>query len=129
MFASGSHRWRPGGAADTGVDVHGLRISAVSEREVWKRAQAERCAVACDSYMLGDVSFHAGWTLHRTPANATGIPRAVHTIQYAAEDARWSAEARAGAATALGGEQRAGELLRSNGVPMVWHEGTADARL
>ena len=39
-------------------------------------------------YVLGDVSFHAGWTFHRAGANTTDRPREVMTMIYMDEHIR-----------------------------------------
>ena len=43
------------------------------------------------TFNLGDVSFHAGWTLHRAGPNSTTKARDVHTIIYMDEDMRLAA--------------------------------------
>ncbi len=39
-------------------------------------------------YALGEVSFHASWTLHHAPPNTSGVARRVHTVIYIDADMR-----------------------------------------
>ena len=79
-FASGSHR-----LGDAGVPG----ISEESEArlaEVVRRRGLKECTHG--ALAAGDATFHAGWTLHRAGANATGASRPVMTIIYYADGAR-----------------------------------------
>ncbi len=44
--------------------------------------------VSKDEFELGDISVHAGWTVHHAGPNKTDQAREVMTIIYMAEDAR-----------------------------------------
>ena len=70
-FAVGSHR---------SSDGRELLISDESERALADFVARSGYAVDDSPYALGDVSFHAGWTIHRAGANTTPIPRRVMTI-------------------------------------------------
>jgi ectoine hydroxylase-related dioxygenase (phytanoyl-CoA dioxygenase family) len=70
-FAVGSHR---------SSDGRELLISDESERALADFVARSGYAVDDSPYALGDVSFHAGWTIHRAGTNTTPIPRRVMTI-------------------------------------------------
>ena len=72
-FAAGSHR------SETGRE---LVISDESEQALADHVARSGYAVDDSPYALGDVSFHAGWTIHRAGTNTTPIPRRVMTIIY-----------------------------------------------
>jgi ectoine hydroxylase-related dioxygenase (phytanoyl-CoA dioxygenase family) len=72
-FAAGSHR------SETGRE---LVISDESEQALADYVARSGYAVDDSPYALGDVSFHAGWTIHRAGTNTTPIPRRVMTIIY-----------------------------------------------
>jgi len=72
-FAAGSHR---------SSDGRELLISDESEQKFAESVARSGYAVDDAPYALGDVSFHAGWTVHRAGRNATPIPRRVMTIIY-----------------------------------------------
>jgi len=122
MFAQGSHRWQP-----TGEGLQDIRISDESEQAVWAHVEKTGATVSSEPLLLGDVSFHNGWTLHRANANETAECREAHTIQYTADNMRWSAqgthrllEEGEEGVTAGGGRMRAGGLLRESAVPVLW---------
>jgi hypothetical protein len=79
-FASGSHSL--GSLGD-------LAIGDASEQE-FERVVAEQgfARVSDGTLAAGDASFHAGWTLHRAPANRTEGMREAMTIIYYADGAR-----------------------------------------
>jgi ectoine hydroxylase-related dioxygenase (phytanoyl-CoA dioxygenase family) len=72
-FAAGSHR---SGYGQT------LEISDESEAQLDAFVAAGGFSIDDSPYALGDVSFHAGWTIHRAPGNRGDIPRRVMTIIY-----------------------------------------------
>jgi len=81
-FASGSHRL--GDLCGPGIsdDSEVVFEAAVSERRL---VRASHGALA-----VGDATFHAGWTLHRAPANPSGLRRPVMTVIYFADGIRVS---------------------------------------
>jgi len=81
-FASGSHRL--GDLCGPGIsdDSEALFAEAVRQRSL---PTASHGALA-----VGDATFHAGWTLHRAPANPTGGHRPVMTVIYFADGTRVS---------------------------------------
>jgi ectoine hydroxylase-related dioxygenase (phytanoyl-CoA dioxygenase family) len=72
-FAAGSHRTSDG---------RELLISDESEQAFADFVARSGYSVDDTAYALGDVSFHAGWTVHRAGTNTTPIPRRVMTIIY-----------------------------------------------
>jgi ectoine hydroxylase-related dioxygenase (phytanoyl-CoA dioxygenase family) len=80
-FVPGSHHWQEG---------RDLAISDDSERFFEKLVKARKAEIKKDTYQVGDVSFHSGWTLHRAEPNYTWNVRAVMTVIYMAADARIS---------------------------------------
>jgi ectoine hydroxylase-related dioxygenase (phytanoyl-CoA dioxygenase family) len=72
-LAAGSHR---------SSDGRELLISDESEQAFADFVARSGYAVDDTAYALGDVSFHAGWTVHRAGTNTTPIPRRVMTIIY-----------------------------------------------
>jgi ectoine hydroxylase-related dioxygenase (phytanoyl-CoA dioxygenase family) len=78
-FASGSHQ--------EGFLGH-LAISDESQ-ERWERLVGERKYPVVHSAMkAGDATFHAGWTLHTAPGNASDTTREVMTVIYYADGTR-----------------------------------------
>lgn len=65
-----------------------LAISDESERLIREQVKREGLIEVYEPYDLGEVSFHAGWTLHRAGPNTTDAPRRVHTIIYMDQDMR-----------------------------------------
>lgn len=59
-----------------------LEISAESERVIDGEVRERGIQEFVKPYDLGEVSFHAGWTLHRAGPNTTREPRKVQTIIY-----------------------------------------------
>lgn len=78
-FARGSHE------IDIGRD---LGISDESEAFVSEALSSHDVAVDHEPYVLGDVSFHLGWTFHHAPPNHSAEPRRVMTIIYVDADIR-----------------------------------------
>lgn len=79
-FASGSHRLGHLGQ---------LEISDASDAVFRQMIAERRLALATHGALAaGDATFHAGWTLHGAPPNATGVLRAVMTVIYFADGAR-----------------------------------------
>lgn len=78
-FAVGSHT----------VEVaRDLPIGDASEARIQDAVSAHGFEIDASGYALGDVSFHAGWTLHRAGPNTTGEPRRVMTVIYMDRDMR-----------------------------------------
>jgi len=77
-FAQGSHR------VDGGRD---MVISDESETFFSNWVKEQGFKISEDEFELGDISVHAGWTVHRAGANFTDRKREVMTIIYMAEDA------------------------------------------
>ncbi|WP_345637962.1 phytanoyl-CoA dioxygenase family protein [Rugosimonospora acidiphila] len=78
-FAAGSHRSGYG---------HALGIGDESEARLEEFVARRGYPVDATPYALGDVSFHAGWTIHRAPANTVDTPRRVMTVIYMDADIR-----------------------------------------
>jgi hypothetical protein len=78
-FASGSHT--EGGFAATA-------ISDASEALFDKLVADRGYPIVTDAMAAGDATFHAGWTLHRAPANGTDRMREVMTVIYFADGTR-----------------------------------------
>jgi ectoine hydroxylase-related dioxygenase (phytanoyl-CoA dioxygenase family) len=79
-FASGSHRRRELGPWTIGDE----------SEEHFGRVVAE-LGLSVETHgalRAGDATFHAGWTLHRAPANGTDVMRSVMTVIYFADGAR-----------------------------------------
>ncbi len=82
-FAPGSHGF------DIGRD---LAISDRSEQIISAELSELNTSVLERPFDLGDVSFHAGWTLHRAGGNNSDRTRAVMTIIYMDENMRLAEE-------------------------------------
>ncbi len=83
-FAVGSHT----------VEVaRDLPIGDESEDRIQAAVAAHGFEIDAPGYDLGDVSFHAGWTLHRAGPNTTDEPRRVMTVIYMDRDMRLAAPA------------------------------------
>ncbi|MFQ5806933.1 MAG: phytanoyl-CoA dioxygenase family protein [Phycisphaerae bacterium] len=78
-FAPGSH------LKNIGRD---LAVSDESERIIREGIKRHGVIEVCEPYVLGEVSFHLGWTLHRAGPNTTDRLRKVHTVIYMDEDMR-----------------------------------------
>jgi ectoine hydroxylase-related dioxygenase (phytanoyl-CoA dioxygenase family) len=78
-FAAGSH------LRDYGRD---LAISPESEAQIGAVLDEAGLELEETPYELGDVSFHYGWTMHRTRANTTDRMRRAMTMIYMDEDMR-----------------------------------------
>jgi ectoine hydroxylase-related dioxygenase (phytanoyl-CoA dioxygenase family) len=78
-FAAGSHR---SGYGRT------MEISDESEARLEEFVNRGGYPVDATGYAVGDASFHAGWTIHRAPANTATIPRRVMTVIYMDADIR-----------------------------------------
>jgi ectoine hydroxylase-related dioxygenase (phytanoyl-CoA dioxygenase family) len=78
-FAVGSHR---SGYGRT------LEISDTSEAQLDELIAREGYRIDGSPFALGDVSFHAGWTIHRAPGNTSATPRRVMTVIYIDADIR-----------------------------------------
>jgi ectoine hydroxylase-related dioxygenase (phytanoyl-CoA dioxygenase family) len=88
---------------DTPAELGPLTFSVGSHRSGFGRTLAisDESEVAIDAFVaergyriddapfaLGDVSFHAGWTIHRAPGNTSQLPRRVMTVIYLDADIR-----------------------------------------
>ncbi|MEM9837716.1 MAG: phytanoyl-CoA dioxygenase family protein [Pseudomonadota bacterium] len=80
FFAGSQH-------ADIGRD---LPISDESEELIRAEMEARGFPLVQESFALGDVSFHAGWTFHLAGANRSNTPRSVMTMIYMDRDMRLS---------------------------------------
>lgn len=80
LFASGSHREG---------NIGKLAISDRSE-EVFRTHVTDKGYTVTEAAGMraGDATFHAGWTLHRAPANDTDRTREVMTVIYFADGAK-----------------------------------------
>jgi ectoine hydroxylase-related dioxygenase (phytanoyl-CoA dioxygenase family) len=76
-FASGSQNFPA---------LRDLSISDNSERLIQEAMERERVPYVQEPYVLGDVSFHNGFTFHRAPANLSDRPRRVMTVIYMDRD-------------------------------------------
>jgi ectoine hydroxylase-related dioxygenase (phytanoyl-CoA dioxygenase family) len=59
-----------------------LEISDYSEEFISKAMADQQLELDTQPYLLGDVSFHSGWTFHKAGANVSKKPRSVMTIIY-----------------------------------------------
>lgn len=80
QFAVGSHRLAFG--RDLAISDESERLIGATLRELPKDETP---------YDLGEVSFHAGWSMHRAGPNATGAMRGVMTVIYIDVDMRLAA--------------------------------------
>lgn len=78
-FAVGSHRLEV---------ARDLPIGDESESRIQEEVETAGFRHDVAAYDVGDVSFHAGWTLHRAGPNTTSEPRRVMTIIYMDRDMR-----------------------------------------
>ena len=72
-FAAGSQ---------TSMAGRDLLISDASDRALAEFVAAQGYRVENGPFEIGDVSFHAGWTVHRAGPNTTETPRRVMTMIY-----------------------------------------------
>lgn len=79
-FLSGSHHLGDMGAHKISDESEASFATKVAQTGLPTRTHGAMAA--------GDSTFHAGWTLHRAPANPTGALRAVMTVIYFADGAR-----------------------------------------
>lgn len=79
-FASGSHRLGSVGDYEISEESE-AKISDIVREQGFERA-------AYEPFAAGDATFHAGWTLHRAPANTSDRMREVMTIIYYADGTR-----------------------------------------
>ena len=63
-------------------------ISDASEAFFSEYVKDSGFEVSSDEFDLGDISIHAGWTVHHAGANLTTQTREVMTIIYMADDTR-----------------------------------------
>ena len=63
-------------------------ISDQSEKLIDNEVKSNRIQEDFEPYGLGEVTFHAGWTLHRAGPNQTDDARRVMTIIYLEQDAK-----------------------------------------
>jgi ectoine hydroxylase-related dioxygenase (phytanoyl-CoA dioxygenase family) len=59
-----------------------LGISDESEAAITAMMESRRFPFVQNSYELGDVSFHLGWTFHKAGPNVSQSPRSVMTVIY-----------------------------------------------
>ena len=63
-----------------------LAISDESELRIAAAMEAQGFVIVDEPFELGEVSFHQGWTFHRTGANKSTRPRSVMTVIYMDRD-------------------------------------------
>jgi hypothetical protein len=78
-FSAKSHRFSYG---------RNLKISDESEEKIQQALAEQNFELIQESFELGEVSFHYGWTFHRAGPNVTKNPRRVMTIIYMDKDMR-----------------------------------------
>jgi hypothetical protein len=76
-FAAGSQRYQR---------LRDLPISDDSELLIQEAMDREQFAYVQEPFVLGDVSFHSGFTFHRAPANESDRARKVMTVIYMDRD-------------------------------------------
>jgi ectoine hydroxylase-related dioxygenase (phytanoyl-CoA dioxygenase family) len=115
VFASGSHRLGNLSGPVISDDSEAMFAAAVRERGLTEDTHGQLAA--------GDATFHAGWILHRAPANPTPADRPVMTVIYFADGARVSEPAdevqRIDGALWLKG-LKPGDLAASDRNPLLW---------
>ena len=79
QFAAGSHRFPEG---------RDLVISDESESFYERWVERQGFILSTDSFRLGDISVHSGWTVHHTAENTQAVTRAVMTIIYMDSETR-----------------------------------------
>ena len=76
-FCKGSHR------SDLGRD---MEIGDLSERSIGRQILEAGFELVEEPFVLGEVSYHSGWTCHRSGANTTESMRRAMTIIYMDRD-------------------------------------------
>ena len=67
-------------------DLKGSAISGASENEFSELVDKEQFSLSSyESFVAGDATFHAGWTLHRAGENNTNRDRPAMTVIYIAD--------------------------------------------
>ncbi len=79
-FAAGSHDPPLAAALAQG-------IGAGSEAAIGAEVAARGCGLVGGGFGAGEISFHAAWTAHRAPGNASPAPRTVFTVIFVDADA------------------------------------------
>ncbi|HZP82941.1 MAG TPA: hypothetical protein VFB21_14980 [Chthonomonadaceae bacterium] len=83
--------------------------------------------VVHDAMRAGDATFHAGWTLHSAPGNASDTAREVMTIIYYADGVRImdpiDNPARQADCNQIFPGVKAGELAVSSMTPLLYRKG------
>jgi ectoine hydroxylase-related dioxygenase (phytanoyl-CoA dioxygenase family) len=112
-FYAGSHK------LEFGRD---LAISDKSEARISAEMEREGFALVDDSFELGEVSFHSGWTFHRAGLNMSDRPRSVVTIIYIDRDMRLAEPSSGQQADrdAFCPGVEVGEVIDSPKNPVVW---------
>lgn len=77
QFAAGSHKH------DLGRD---LGIGGEAHKQIDAAVRQGGFDIVNKAFELGEVSFHAGWTLHQAAGNNTDVPREVFTIIFMDKD-------------------------------------------
>lgn len=72
-FSNGSHHFEFG---------RDLEISDESETALQEALAEQDFSISEEPYVLGEVSYHLGWTFHRAAPNRSKLPRRVMTIIY-----------------------------------------------
>lgn len=114
-FADGSHLHQDLGDQIIG-DASEAHYQAIVERENWP-------TVTHGAMTAGDATFHAGWTLHRAPANPTDSMRSVMTVIYLPDGARVMEPRSVYQETDLKHwipDTKPGELIASRKNPLLW---------
>lgn len=103
-----------------------------SDRVVGEAVQSGGYRLARGGFDLGEVSFHAGWTFHRTGPNSSPHTRKVMTVIFVDQDIRMAAPAndnqRADAVRYLQGVSP-GEVCAGPRNPLLWSRTDTDAGL
>lgn len=115
-FATGSHK--------QGMLEDALVISDESQEQYDALVKERGYPISQQAMKAGDATFHAGWTLHSAPGNASATDREVMTIIYYADGintlADFGKRSCKGDMTAIYPDLTPGELAISELTPVVY---------